>query len=179
LDARDIGLVTVFSSLMAVVTLYAIPLPFGGIAHFGNTVMWTASVLFGGLIGGLAGGIGGALADLVLEPIWAPFDVLCKLASGIACGLVSAGIRSVNRTATVKIVLAVMVGAVVNLLAYAPVYWLLFGPGAAALWLGRFFLPGPALVTYVVTPIITIAVMRAYPRTLAFRTSRRGIRRFI
>jgi uncharacterized membrane protein len=83
-DARDIGLITVFSGLMAVVTLYiAIPLPFGGIAHFGNTVMWTASILFGGLIGGLAGGIGGAMADLILEPVWAPFDIFCKLASGL------------------------------------------------------------------------------------------------
>jgi uncharacterized membrane protein len=179
LDARDVGLVTVFSALMAVVTLYAIPIPFGGITHLGNTVMWTASILFGGLIGGLAGGIGGAIADLVLEPIWAPFDILCKLASGIACGLVSLGIKSTNRTAIIKIILAVIVGAIANLLAYAPVYWLLFGPGAAVLWLLRFLTPGPALVTYVATPIITIGVMKAYPRVLAFRSSRRGIRRFI
>lgn len=179
LDTRDIGLVTVFSALMAVTTLYAIPLPFGGITHLGNTVMWTASILFGGLIGGLAGGIGGAMADLVLEPIWAPFDIFCKLASGIACGLVSVGINSVNKMSTVKIVVAVILGAIVNLLAYVPVYWLLFGPGAAVLWLARFLVPGPALVTYVATPIITIGVMRAYPRVLTFRSSRRGIRRFI
>jgi len=179
LNALDVGLITVFSALMAVVTLYAIPLPFGGITHFGNTVMWTASILFGGLVGGLAGGIGGAMADLILEPVWAPFDIVCKLASGIACGLIAVGIRSVNKTAVVKIILAVVVGAIVNLLAYAPVYWLLFGPGAAVLWLGRFLLPGPALVTYVVTPIISIGVMRAYPRVLTFRSSRRGIRRFI
>jgi uncharacterized membrane protein len=165
---------------MAVVTLYAIPLPFGGITHFGNTVMWIASILFGGLVGGLAGGIGGALADIFLgEPVWAPFDILCKLASGLACGLISFRITSVNRTSTVKIILAVIGGAVVNLLAYAPVYWLLFGPGAALLWLARFFIPGPTLVTYVATPIITIGVMRAYPRVLTFRISRRGIRRFI
>ena len=179
LDTRDIALITVFSALMAIVTLYAIPLPFGGITHLGNTVMWTASILFGGLIGGLAGGIGGAMADLVLEPIWAPFDIVCKLASGIACGLVAIGIKSTNRTAVVKIILAVIVGAVVNLLAYAPVYLLLFGPGAAVLWLFRFLTPGPAFVTYVVTPLITIGVMKAYPRVLAFRSSRRGIRRFI
>ena len=178
-DTRDIGLITVFSGLMAVVTFYAIPLPFGGIAHFGNTVMWTASILFGGLVGGLAGGIGGAMVDLVLEPVWAPFDIICKLVSGIACGLVSVGIRAVSKRSAAKIVLAVIVGAIANLLAYAPVYWLLFGPGAAVLWLGRFLLPGPALVTYVATPIITMGVMRAYPRVLTFRSSRRGIRRFI
>ncbi len=180
LNTRDIGLVTVFSALMAVVTIYAIPLPFGGITHFGNTVMWTASILFGGLIGGLAGGIGGAMADVFLgEPIWSPFDIFCKLASGIACGLVSVGISSVNKSSTARIIVAVIVGAVVNLLAYAPVYLLLFGPGAAVSWLLRFFLPGPALVTYVATPIITIGVMKAYPLVLTFRSSKRGIRRFI
>jgi len=178
-DTRDIGLITVFSGLMAVVTFYAIPLPFGGIAHFGNTVMWTASILFGGLVGGLAGGIGGVMVDLGLEPVWAPFDIFCKLASGLACGLVSIGIRSVSKKTTIQIILAVIAGAVVNILAYAPVYWLLFGPGAAGLWLARSIIPGPALVTYIVTPIITIAIMRAYPRVMDFRSSRQGIRRYI
>src|SRR5208282_39109 len=142
--------------------------------------MWTASILFGGLVGGLAGGIGGAMVDLVLEPVWAPFDIFCKLASGIACGLVCLGIRSVNKMSTAKIILAVIVGAVVNLLAYAPVFWLLLGPKAALAWLARFVLvPFPAIVTYIATPIITIAIMRAYPRVMDFRSSRKGIRRYI
>lgn len=171
-DARDVSLVSVFSALMAVTTLYAVPLPFGGLTHFGNTVMWTASILFGGLVGGLAGGIGGMIADLVLGAyIWAPFTPFCKLASGLVCGLVSGEIKSINTKTTVKIIFAVISGAVANLLAYAPVYYFIIGPGAMLLWLGRFFLPGPALVTYVATPIITIAVMRVYPRAMTYRSS--------
>ena len=170
-DARDISLVTVFSALMAVTTSYAIPLPFGGITHFGNTMMWTAAILFGGLIGGLAGGIGGMIVDLFLAPVWAPFTPFCKLASGLACGLVSGEVKSINRQTTARIILAVIAGAVVNLLAYAPVYYLLLGPGAMLLWLGRFFTPGPALVTYVLTPIITIAIVRAYPSITDYRSS--------
>ncbi len=158
---------------MAVTTLYAVPLPFGGLTHFGNTVMWTTAILFGGLVGGLAGGIGGMIADLILGPIWAPFTFFCKLVSGLACGIVAGQIRSINKTAIVRIVLAVIAGAIVNLLAYAPVYLLLLGPRAALLWLGRFFLPGPALVTYVATPIIAVAVLRAYPRIMAYRIPRR------
>ncbi|MFH0848857.1 MAG: ECF transporter S component [archaeon] len=173
LDASGISLVAVFSALMAVTTMYAVPLPFGGLTHFGNTVMWTASILFGGVIGGLAGGIGGMIADLILDPIWAPFTFFCKLASGLACGLASRGITSINRMAVVRIVAAVLVGAIANLLAYAPVYVLLLGSRAALLWLGRFFLPGPALVTYVATPIISIAVARADPRILAYRGSKK------
>jgi uncharacterized membrane protein len=171
LDSRDISLIVVFSALMAITTTYAIPLPFGGLTHFGNTVMWTASILFGGFIGGIAGGIGGMIVDLLLFPVWAPFTPFCKLASGLACGFVSSGIKSINRVNIVKIVLAVIAGAVVNLLAYAPVYLLLLGEGAMLAWLIRFFTPGPGLVTYLVTPIITLAVMRAYPRVLTFRSS--------
>jgi len=170
-DARDVSLVVVFSALMTVTTSYAVPLPFGGLTHFGNTVMWTASILFGGLIGGLAGGIGGMIADIILAPIWAPFTLFCKLASGMACGLVSGEIRSINRMAVVRITLAVIAGAVVNLLAYAPVYFLLLGEAKMLLWLARFFTPGPALVTYVATPIITLAVIRAYPRAMTYRSS--------
>ena len=173
LDASGISLVAVFSALMAVTTMYAVPLPFGGLTHFGNTVMWIASILFGGVIGGLAGGIGGMIADLLLDPIWAPFTFFCKLASGLACGFASRGITSINRMAVVRIVAAVLVWAIANLLAYAPVYVLLLGSRAALLWLGRFFLPGPALVTYVATPIISIAVARADPRILAYRGSKK------
>jgi len=170
-DTRDISLIVVFSALMAITTTYAIPLPFGGLTHFGNTVMWTASILFGGFIGGLAGGIGGMIVDLLLAPVWAPFTPFCKLASGLACGLVSNGIKSLNRVTVIKIVLAVITGAIVNLLAYAPVYSLLLGQGAMLTWIIRFFTPGPGLVTYIVTPIITLAVMRAYPRVMTFRSS--------
>lgn len=170
-DTRDISLVVVFSALMAITTTFAIPLPFGGLAHFGNTVMWTASIIFGGLIGGLAGGIGGMIVDILLAPIWAPFTPFCKLASGLACGLVSGEIKSINTVNIVRIVLAVIAGAVVNLLAYAPIYFLLLGPGAMLAWLGRFFTPGPGLATYITTPIITLAVIRAYPRVMTYRSS--------
>jgi uncharacterized membrane protein len=173
LDVTDVSLVTVFAALMAVTTMYAVPLPFGGLTHFGNTVMWTTAILFGGLVGGLAGGVGGMIADLILGPMWAPFTFFCKLLSGLACGIVAGEIRSLNRTTVVRIILAVIVGAVVNLLAYAPVYLVLLGPTAALLWLGRFLLPGPALVTYVATPIVTVAVLRAYPRIMSYGISRR------
>jgi uncharacterized membrane protein len=170
-DSRDVSLTVVFSALMAVTTMFAVPLPFGGLTHFGNTIMWTASILFGGLVGGLAGGIGGMMVDLVLAPIWAPFTPFCKLASGLACGLVSGETKSINKKTVVRIALAVIAGALANLLAYAPVYLLLLGPKAALLWLGQFFLPGPALVTYVATPIIAISVMKAYPMALTYRAS--------
>jgi len=158
---------------MTVTTIYAVPLPFGGLTHFGNTVMWTASILVGGLIGGLAGGIGGMIADLILAPFWAPFTFFCKLASGLDCGLVAGEIKSINRIAVARIVLAVAAGAVVNRLAYAPVYFLFLGLGSTLLWLTGLLLSVPSWVTYIATPIIAIAVMRAYPRVMTFRSLKR------
>jgi uncharacterized membrane protein len=170
-DTRDVSLVTVFSALMAVTTFYAVPLPYGGLTHFGNTVMWIASILFGGLIGGLAGGIGGMIVDLMLSPFWAPFTFFCKLASGLACGAVSGEIKSTNKTTIARIILAVGAGAVMNRLAYAPVYLLFLGPNAVLLWFIGIVASVPSWVTYIATPIITLAVIRAYPRILTYRTS--------
>jgi len=168
-DVRDVSLVAVFSALMAVTTSYAIPLPFGGLAHFGNTVMWIASILCGGLIGGLAGGVGGMIVDILLAPVWAPFTFFCKLASGLACGFVSGEVTSLDKKAVIRIILAVIVGALVNLFAYAPVYLLLFGFGAMLLWLGIFLTP-TAVATYIATPVITLAVLRSYPRVTSYRS---------
>jgi len=172
LDVRDFALISIFSALMAVTTMWAIPLPFGGITHLGNTVMWTASILFGGLIGGIAGGIGGMIVDLLECPIWAPFTPFCKLASGLACGLVAGEPRDLNRVTVVRIVAATIVGAAVNCLAYAPVYLYLLGYQSMITWLIYFVLPSPTrLITYISTPILSIATLKAYPGIQSYRES--------
>jgi uncharacterized membrane protein len=170
IDARDIALISIFSALMAVTTMWAIPLPFGGITHLGNTVMWTASILFGGLIGGIGGGIGGMIVDLIVAPIWAPFTPFCKLASGLACGFIAGKPEKLDTMTILRIIAATIVGALVNMLAYAPVYYLLLGYNSMLAWVVNFVLPSPTrLVTYVLTPIISIAVIRSYPDILNFR----------
>jgi uncharacterized membrane protein len=170
LNARDIALISVLSALMAVTTMWAIPLPFGGITHLGNTVMWTGSILFGGLIGGISGGIGGMIVDLIVAPGWAPFTPFCKLASGLACGFIAGTPKKIDRLTMIRIVAATIVGAIVNMVAYAPVYYLLLGYNSMLAWIINFVLPTPtSIITYLLTPIISIAVIRTYPDILNYR----------
>ncbi len=171
-DTRDISLVSVFSALTAVTTFFAIPLPFGGQLSLGNTVMWIASILFGGLVGGLAGGIGGMIVDVLLGSVFAPFTPFCKFASGLACGIVAGQVKSINKRSIARITLAVVLGGAVVRLAYAPVYLLLFGRGPMLAWLVTFVALAP-LITYVAAPIIALAIMKAYPRVMTFRGSRK------
>ncbi len=175
LDARDYSLIAVFSALMAMTTMWAVPLPFGGITHLGNTVMWTASILFGGLVGGLTGGIGGMIVDILECPIWAPFTPFCKLASGLACGLVAGEPRRLDTITIIRTIAATIVGGAINCLAYAPVYLYLLGYKSMIAWLVYFLLPSPSrIITYISTPIISIAVLKTYPAVLSYRESVRN-----
>jgi uncharacterized membrane protein len=172
LDARDYSLIALFSALMAMTTAWAVPLPFGGLMHFGNVVMWTASILFGGLVGGLAGGIGGMIVDMLEAPIWAPFTPFCKLASGISCGLVAGDSTRLNSMKIIRILAATIVGSAVNTLAYAPVYYLLFGPASMWAWLMLFFSAAPTrIISYIATPILSISILRVYPGISSYRES--------
>jgi uncharacterized membrane protein len=170
LNPKDLALIAIFSALMAITTMWAIPLPFGGITHLGNTVMWTASILFGGVIGGIAGGIGGMLVDLILFPMWAPFTLFCKFFSGFACGIVAGTPKELNRKTATRIVAATIVGAIVNNLAYAPVYYLLLGYGSMLAWIVNFALP-TRFITYFLTPIISAAIIKTYPSILDYGRS--------
>jgi uncharacterized membrane protein len=164
LDTRDYALIIVFSALMAITTMWAIPLPFGGLMHFGNIIMWTGSILFGGVIGGLGGGIGGMIVDIMEAPIWAIFTPFCKLASGLACAIVAGDSTEVNTTKIVRIVAATIVGWLINLLAYAPVYYLLLGPENTILWLTLFLVtPIPTIINWAIVPVVSLAILKAYP----------------
>lgn len=171
-DARDYSLIALFSALMAMTTAWAVPLPFGGLMHFGNVVMWTASILFGGLIGGLAGGIGGMIVDILEAPIWAPFTPFCKLASGISCGLVAGESTRLDNVKILRIIAATIVGSAVNTLAYAPVYYLLLGPSSMWAWLFLFLSPTPTrILSYIATIILSIGVLRIDPGISSYRRS--------
>ncbi|MBS7637956.1 ECF transporter S component [Candidatus Bathyarchaeota archaeon] len=172
LDTRDYSLIASFSALMAITTAWAFPLPFGGLMHFGNVVMWTASILFGGLIGGLAGGIGGMIVDILEAPIWAPFTPLCKLASGLACGLVAGESATLDHVKFLRIVAATIVGSAVNTIAYAPVYYFLLGPSSMWAWLLLFLSPTPTrILSYIATVILSIGALRVYPGISSYRKS--------
>ena len=110
--ARDIAITAVFSGLVFVLTMVAIPMPAGGFWHFGNAMIILSGLMFGGLVGGLSGSIGATLADLVLGyGMWAPWTVWIKFFVGFLPGIVSDG-KSVPRT-----ILGICLGWLANFIA--------------------------------------------------------------
>lgn len=72
----EVATVALFSALYAVMIVftyqvYPIPSPTGGFLHFGDFVIFTAALLFGGKVGGMAGAVGAVVADFYLGyPRW-------------------------------------------------------------------------------------------------------------
>jgi uncharacterized membrane protein len=164
LGAKDIALIAVFSGLVFVLTMFAVPMPAGGFWHAGNAMIILAGLMFGGLVGGLCGSIGATLADLVLGyGMWAPWTVWIKFFVGFLPGIVSDG-KSVPRT-----VVGVCLGWLANFLLYAIAYAVMLGWPAMIQWLSADLL----IVAYTIgAPLVAwFALRRGFPRIFDYRES--------
>jgi uncharacterized membrane protein len=162
--ARDIAITAVFSGLVFVLTMVAIPMPAGGFWHFGNAMIILSGLMFGGLVGGLTGSIGATLADLVLGyGMWAPWTVWIKFFVGLLPGIVSDG-KSVPRT-----VLGVCLGWLANFLFYAIAYAVMLGWPAALQW----FAADAVAVAYTIGGplVVWFALRKGFPRIFDYRDS--------
>ncbi|RJQ61533.1 MAG: ECF transporter S component [Desulfobacteraceae bacterium] len=164
LGAKDIALIAVFSGLVFVLTMFAIPMPAGGFWHFGNAMIILSGLMFGGLVGGLCGTIGATLADLVLGyGMWAPWTFFIKFFVGLLPGIISDG-KSVPKT-----VIGIVAGWLVNYVLYTFAYMVLLGWPSAVQWLAA------DLVTIAYTigaPLIVwLALRRGFPRIFDYRES--------
>jgi len=164
LGARDIAMIAVFSGLVFVLTMVAIPMPAGGFWHAGNAMIILAGLMFGGLVGGLCGGIGATLADLVLGyGMWAPWTLWIKFFVGFLPGVVSDG-TSVPRT-----IVGVCLGWLANFVLYAIAYWVMLGWPAMIQWFSADLL----LIAYTIGAPIVIwfALKKGFPRVFDYRES--------
>ena len=164
LGAKDIAIIAVFSGLVFVLTMFAIPMPAGGFWHFGNAMIILTGLMFGGLVGGLCGAIGATLADLVLGyGMWAPWTVWIKFFVGFLPGIVSDG-KSVPRT-----VLGICLGWFANLVLYAIAYAVLLGWPATVQWLSADLL----VIAYTIgAPLVVwLALRKGFPRIFDYRES--------
>ena len=167
LGAKDIAIIAVFSGLVFVLTMFAVPMPAGGFWHAGNAMIILAGLMFGGLVGGLCGSIGATLADLVLGyGMWAPWTVWIKFFVGFLPGIVSDG-KSVPRT-----VLGICLGWLANLLLYAVAYAVLLGWPATIQWFSADLL----IVPYTIgAPLVAwFALRKGFPRIFDYRESVRS-----
>ena len=96
---KDMTLNAMFMALVIIGTLVIkIPTVTGGNINLGDTVIFIAAFLLGGLRGGIAGGIGASLADLLGGHYSFVFATLfIKFAEGLVAGFVFSEIK--NKTA--------------------------------------------------------------------------------
>ncbi len=79
--AKYIAYTSLFTALVAVATIVVvIPIPgTQGFINFGDIIILTVALAYGGVPALLAGGIGSALADIIVGfSIWAPFTLIIK-----------------------------------------------------------------------------------------------------
>jgi len=172
--ARDISLVAVFSGLVFVSTMFAIPMPMGGYWHLGNIMIILIGLLFGPLVGGLCGTIGATTADLVLGfGMWAPFTFVIKFFVGMLPGLIFKPTLKDGKfnlkIGWLRLIPAVISGWLTNLLLYAITYAILLGVPSVAGWFAA------DLATIYLTiggPIVLlIAIGKAFPKIFIYRES--------
>ena len=164
LGAKDIAIIAVFSGLVFVLTMFAVPMPAGGFWHAGNAMIILAGLMFGGLVGGFCGAIGATLADLVLGyGMWAPWTLWIKFFVGFLQGIVSDG-KSVPRT-----IVGICLGWLANFLLYAVAYAVMLGWPAMIQWFSADLL----LVAYTIgAPLVAwFALRKGFPRIFDYRES--------
>ncbi len=90
---KHIAYISLFTALVAVATIViVIPIPgTQGFVNFGDIIILTVALAYGGIPALIAGGIGSALADIIVAyPVWAPFSLVIKGLEGYIAYLVYA-----------------------------------------------------------------------------------------
>ena len=87
---KKLTLAGMFAAMIALLTYFPhIPTATGGYIHLGDSLIYTAAILYGGIFGGITAGIGSALADLMVAPIYAIPTLIIKGIMGYTVGKMS------------------------------------------------------------------------------------------
>ncbi|MHC1604556.1 MAG: ECF transporter S component [Candidatus Methanofastidiosia archaeon] len=92
MNSREIAIRASFTALVCVATIVlVVPIPAtGGYFNLGETAIYIAAMLFGGITGGFVGGVGSAMADLLLGfGAFAPITLVVKGTEGFIVGKIS------------------------------------------------------------------------------------------
>mgnify|MGYP003615878050 CR=1 FL=1 len=132
LKTKDIIYIGLIAALCAVATTIRIEVPGGAMVHMGSAVIFTTSIVFGGLYGGLGAAIGSALFDLLGgHTQYLFFSFIIKGICGLLIGLLTAGYACpTSKTPLVTIprmVMAMVVGALWTAFGYFLAWWFVIG----------------------------------------------------
>lgn len=89
----DFTKIAVFTALAAVLTMFPqVPTPIGGYVHFGDSIIYIASIILGPVPGAVVGAVGHALADILTgHAIFALPTFIIKGIMGFAIGRITYG----------------------------------------------------------------------------------------
>ena len=125
-----------FAALTCVATLtIVISIPTtSGYFNLGETVVYTAALLFGALVGAIAGGAGAAIADIIVAPQFAVGTLIIKGFEGAIVGFLNRKLHLRIQNHSLSATAAVIVGGLEMVAGYFIYEQLVLGyPFAAAL----------------------------------------------
>ena len=130
---KKLTLCAAFAALCCVCTMFSIPITANGYIHPGDSIVLLSAYLLGPLAGGAAAGIGSACADLLLGyAYYAPATFIIKLLDAFIAGAVFRLLSKKQRTPSVTLSIAGMLGSAVMVLGYFLYSFLFLGDGFSA-----------------------------------------------
>ena len=128
MNARLIGIATVSTALIALMTCIMFPMPKPlGYVNLGEIAIFLSAILFGPFIGAFSGGVGSMIADIALGyHVYAPATLLIKGFEGFIVGY----LRKINE------IVAMLIGSASMIFGYFLFDYILYGPVA---WLDLIF----------------------------------------
>jgi len=125
---KTIVLTGMFAALIFVTIFFiSIPTGFGGVIHFGDSLIFLAAVMLPFPYGLVAAGVGAGLFNLVRIPMWFPFTIVIKPIMALC--FTSKGETLLG---PLRNKIAPFVAGALNVVLYFPGYMLLAYPGGWA-----------------------------------------------
>ncbi len=151
---------TCVATLMLVVSIPATT----GYFNVGETVIYTAALLFGPLVGGIAGGAGAAIADMIGFVQFAPGTLIIKGVEGVLVGALHKKIQRRTRSLSLSATVSVIMGGLEMIAGYFLYEQLALGyPFAVALGEVPFNILQMLVGLAIALPIMH-AVLRVFPQ---------------
>ena len=151
-----LALSAIFTALVCVATLtFVISIPATtGYFNLGETLIYTAALIFGPLTGGIAGGAGAAIADILGGfAQFAPVTLVVKGLEGAIVGLLNNKIRKRTRSLSLSATISILIGGLEMVAGYFIYELLVFGDVAFAEVI-------PNLLQVFIGLIVAVAIMQ-------------------
>lgn len=155
-----------FAALVCVATLVlVVSIPATtGYFNLGETVIYTAALLFGPLVGGMAGGVGAAIADMLVAAQFAPGTLIIKGFEGAIVGFLNNKFQKRTRSLSLSATASIIIGGLEMVAGYFIYEQLVLGYPLAAALVEVPFNIVQMLIGLIVAIIIAQIILRVFPQ---------------